>query len=141
MEFLYPVPERAHPPLGADGRWGIERGVVKGFIDVLFEHEGRTYVCDWKGDWLPDWGAPLLTAHCDRNYRTQAQLYTMAALRLLGIGGPEDFERRFGGVLYCFLRGMRADDATAGLYFRRPSWDDVCAWQAEMLTDAFWGWR
>jgi exodeoxyribonuclease V beta subunit len=150
MEFLYPIPERTHPLLGGAGSDGpaagdgrapfrIERGLVKGYIDFVFEHEGRVYVCDWKGDWLPAWDPARVAAHCDRNYAIQAHLYTLAALRLLGITGPADHERRFGGVLYCFLRGMRPDDPAAGVFFRRPAWDEVIAWQDEMLGQHFWG--
>jgi exodeoxyribonuclease V beta subunit len=141
MEFLYPIPERGHPLLGASEAaegWRIERGVVKGFIDLLFAHEDRVYVCDWKGDWLPSWEPAAVAAHAQRNYGTQARLYTLATLRLLGIDREAAYERRFGGVLYSFLRGMRTDDPTAGNDFHRPSWDEVLGWQREMLGDAFW---
>jgi exodeoxyribonuclease V beta subunit len=113
--------------------------VVKGFIDLLFEHDGRAYVCDWKGDWLPGWEAAPVAAHAERNYGTQARLYTLAALRWMGLDGREAYQARFGGVLYCFLRGMRADDDRAGVYFHRPSWEDVQGWEREMLGDRFWG--
>jgi exodeoxyribonuclease V beta subunit len=142
LEFLYPIPERSHPLLGTGEAalgWRIERGVVKGFIDLLFAHEERVYVCDWKGDWLPSWEPEPVSAHAQRNYGTQARLYTLATLRLLGVGGEEAYQRRFGGVLYCFLRGMRTDDPSAGIHFHRPSWDEVLGWQREMLGDAFWG--
>ena len=140
-EFLYPIPERGQPLLGelaGSERWRIERGVVKGFIDLLFAHEGRAYVCDWKGDWLPSWEPAGVAAHAERNYGVQARLYTLAALRLFGIDGEAAHEQRFGGVLYCFLRGMRGDDASAGVYFHRPTWAEVLGWQREMLGDAFW---
>jgi exodeoxyribonuclease V beta subunit len=148
MEFLYPIPEPAQPRLGAapppradDGRaaWRIERGVVKGYIDYLFEHEGRVYVCDWKGDALPDWSAERVAAHCERNYGIQARLYTLAALRLLGVWDEATYEARFGGVLYAFLRGMRPDDADAGVYFQRPAFAEVTAWEEALLDARFWG--
>jgi len=141
LEFLYPIPEADQPLLGAeggDGRWRIERGVVKGFVDLLFEHQGRAYVCDWKGDWLPSWEPAVVAAHAQRNYAIQARLYTMAALRFLGIDSEAAHRRRFGGVLYCFLRGMRPDDTGAGVHFHCPSWQEVLGWQREMLSDSFW---
>jgi exodeoxyribonuclease V beta subunit len=113
--------------------------LVKGFIDYLFEHEGRIYLCDWKGDWLPSWDADRVHGHCESNYAIQARLYTLAVLRLTGLNDCDSFERRFGGVLYCFLRGMRPDDEQAGTYFRRPDWQTVLNWQADMLGSAFWG--
>jgi len=146
VEFLYPIPEQHHPLLGQnvlaqqDGRtWSIERGLVKGFIDYLFEYQDRIYLCDWKGDWLPSWDSQWLSAHCEANYAIQARLYTLAVLRLAGLNDRAAFERRFGGVLYCFLRGMRPGDEAAGTYFRRPDWQTVLDWQAEMLGSEFWG--
>lgn len=148
VEFLFPIPERLQPLLGRAPTAGspdaapfrIERGVVKGFIDLLFNHHGRTYVCDWKGDALPDFDPVRLRAHCLRHYDVQARLYTIAALRLLDVRDPADYERRFGGVLFCFLRGMDATVASGtGTHFHRPSWAEVLAWQGAMLEDRFWG--
>jgi exodeoxyribonuclease V beta subunit len=146
IEFLYPIPEQGHPLLGQtalaqeDGRaWSIDRGLVKGFIDYLFEHEGRIYLCDWKGDWLPSWDSARLRAHCENNYEIQARLYTLAVLRLAGLNHRATFEQRFGGVLYCFLRGMQPGDEQTGIYFRSPDWQTVLSWQTEMLGSEFWG--
>jgi exodeoxyribonuclease V beta subunit len=141
-EFLYPIPEKGHPLLGGthDARpWSIERGLVKGFIDALFEHEGRIFLCDWKGDSLPSWAQERLDLHCQKNYDVQARLYTLAVLRLAGVRDRAAYEDRFGGVLYCFLRGLRADAPDTGIVFRRPEWDTVLAWQNEMLSGEFWG--
>jgi exodeoxyribonuclease V beta subunit len=146
IEFLYPIPEPDHPLLGQTGlaqendrTWSIERGLVKGFIDYLFEYQNRIYLCDWKGDWLPSWDSGRLQVHCESNYQIQARLYTLAVLRMAGLNHRATFERRFGGVLYCFLRGMRPGDEQAGIYFGRPDWRTVLDWQAEMLGGEFWG--
>jgi exodeoxyribonuclease V beta subunit len=134
MEFLYPIPEAAQLP----GEWRIERGVVKGFVDLLFEHQGRAYVCDWKGDWLPGWEAAAVAAHSERHYQTQVRLYTLATLRFLGITDQRAHDDRFGGVVYGYLRGMRQDDPAAGVHFQRPAWDEVQQWQRDMLGNGFW---
>jgi exodeoxyribonuclease V beta subunit len=149
MEFLYPIPASGHPAAaGGDGgaaavadapAWRIERGVVKGFIDYLFEHQGRVYVCDWKSDTLPSWDPATVAAHCERDYAIQAQVYSLAAVRLLDLRDAGAFDRCFGGVLYCFLRGMRAGDPDAGIYFHRPTWDDLRGWQRAMLDGRYWG--
>lgn len=145
LEFLYPLPERGQPLLGAMPSWQtdpprfrIERGLVKGFIDVLFEHQGRLYVCDWKGDWLPSWDGARLERHCAANYDLQARIYTLGTLRLFGIRGQAEYDERFGGVVYLFLRGRRADDPAAGVHFRRPPWDEILGWQEAMLERDFW---
>lgn len=141
MEFLFPIPERDHPLLARPSLPGtrpftIERGVVKGFIDFLFEHDGRTYVCDWKSDSLPDYTAEALAAHCQQSYEVQARIYTIAALRLVGIDTRTEFERRYGGVFFCFLRGLGED---GGIHHLRPDWDTVVAWEKDMLDSQFWG--
>lgn len=146
VEFLFPIPEVSHPLLArgslavGDGpAWPIERGVVRGFIDLLFEHAGKIYVCDWKSDTLPSYDPPALAEHCRQSYEVQARIYTMASLRFAGITGAADYERRFGGMVFCFLRGLSSDDDSGGLYFARPAWDTVVAWETAMLAPAFWG--
>jgi exodeoxyribonuclease V beta subunit len=93
LEFLYPVQTPAEP-----------RVFVRGFIDLLFEYDGRIYVLDWKSDALPDYSAPTLAAHVSEHYRVQADLYAVALARLLG---AENYARgrQLGGLIYWFLRG------------------------------------
>jgi exodeoxyribonuclease V beta subunit len=145
MEFLFPIPEKVHPllsrPLGPDGSrvWTIARGVVNGVIDFLFEYGDKVYLCDWKSDRLPDWGVRTLARHCDQNYDVQARIYTLATLRLLGITTSTTYANRFGGLLFCFLRGRQPEDADAGIYFSRPNWEEVVAWETSMVEDSFGG--
>jgi exodeoxyribonuclease V beta subunit len=64
------------------------------------------------------------------HYELQLQLYTLALVRLLGAGDEAAYDARFGGLLYCFVRGMRPDgDGTDGVYLRRPAWREVQAWE------------
>lgn len=147
MEFLFPIPAPTHPLLDQPTRsfgspaWSIERGVVKGFVDFLFEHAGRTYVCDWKSDTLPDYQAETVAAHCQQSYDIQARIYTMATLRLIGITTRAEFDRRYGGVFFCFLRGLagRGDGDDVGIHYLKPDWDQVLSWEREMLHPHFWG--
>ena len=48
LEFVHPIPERAHPALARvpAGELTLARGYVRGVIDLLFEHDGRTYFLD-----------------------------------------------------------------------------------------------
>ena len=134
MEFVFPIPEAAH-----HHHFTIERGVVKGYIDVLFEHAGKFYVCDWKGDRLPAWQGEILERHCQAHYAVQAQLYTVAALRLFGVDDAATYQARFGGIVYVFLRGLLAEEGGSGIYFERPTYGEVLAWQREMLSERYWG--
>jgi exodeoxyribonuclease V beta subunit len=145
MEFLFPIPEQAHPRLAhtllarGEAAWKVERGVVKGFIDFLFEHDGKVFVCDWKSDHLSRWDRDTVARHCQQNYDVQARIYTMAVVRLCGITTRADWERRFGGILFCFLRGLQPDDDSAGIHFRKPSWEEIQSWETDMLGRDFWG--
>ncbi|HEY0707579.1 MAG TPA: hypothetical protein VGG33_12330, partial [Polyangia bacterium] len=141
LEFLYPIPEVGHRLLGLSGladaddrKFHIGRGLIKGYIDLLFEHEGRVYLCDWKGDWLPGWSAAEVAAHVDVNYALQAQLYTLGVLRFLGIESEADFHARFGGVIYAFVRGMSAEQPGRGVHFVAPTFNDVLVWQDQLLA-------
>jgi exodeoxyribonuclease V beta subunit len=142
VEFLYPIPEASHPRLGGSAlpgaRYGIERGCVRGFIDLVFEHEGRVYFADWKSDLLPRYDAASVAEHVRAHYAIQEQLYTLAVVRMLGIQSEAQYEARFGGSLYCFLRGM-GTDVGAGGYVARASWQQVCAWEEALLHNQDWG--
>jgi exodeoxyribonuclease V beta subunit len=145
MEFLFPIPERAHPLLSqakadaSEPPWKVERGAVKGFVDLLFEHDGCVFVCDWKSDDLPRFDRDTLARHCHENYDVQARIYTIATLRMCGITTLTDYTQRFGGVVYCFLRGQSQQDDCAGIHFFKPAWEDILAWETEMLGQQFWG--
>jgi exodeoxyribonuclease V beta subunit len=150
VEFLFPMPETSHPLLSRPqaGTWSVGRGVVKGFVDLLFEHDGRVFVCDWKSDNLPRFDGDTLARHCEQNYDVQARIYTIAALRLCDIRTPADCARRFGGVVFCFLRGLdsrrdadpdKSADTSAGIHFLQPTWRDILSWETDMLGQRFWG--
>lgn len=112
---------------------GIERprlatsylnGMLKGFIDLVFEHQGRYYVLDWKSNRLgPDDSAytpeAMRAAIAERRYDLQYVLYLLALHRQLRARLPDyDYDRHLGGAIYVFLRGGQA--ASQGLFMDRP---------------------
>jgi exodeoxyribonuclease V beta subunit len=137
MEFLFPIPEQDHRLLCAaagEERWKIDRGVLVGFVDFVFSHGGRTYFADWKSDLLRSYDCATVATHVASNYRLQAQIYTVGVLRLLGIRDESEYERRFGGLLYLFIRGITpGGDGKSGVYFHRPAWSDVVRYEAELM--------
>ncbi|MFO0661771.1 MAG: PD-(D/E)XK nuclease family protein [Polyangiaceae bacterium] len=144
MELLFPIPERDHPLLSFasqwDGRkWSIERGLLKGYVDLVFEHDGLVYFADWKSDSLADFGYEHLKYHVSKSYGLQAAIYSLGISRVLGVKTEGDYESRFGGLLYVFLRGMGADKDNQGMYFARPSWKDLLNYEEQLRTTAFWG--
>jgi len=130
VEFTFPIPE-GDWPLGShpQGAFRIERGWVKGFIDLMFEFDGKVYFADWKSDTLDDYGPALLDIHVANNYGTQASLYGLAVSRMLRLHDKESYDQRFGGYLYLFLRGMGAG---SGVYARRPEFQDLCDYETSL---------
>ncbi|EXI78369.1 MAG: Exodeoxyribonuclease V beta chain [Candidatus Accumulibacter appositus] len=99
-------------------------GMLKGFMDLLFEHQGRYYVADYKSNWLgPDdaayTAAAMRAAILHARYDLQYVLYLLALHRLLKSRLPDyDYDRHVGGAVYLFLRGAYAP--SQGLHFERP---------------------
>jgi exodeoxyribonuclease V beta subunit len=121
MEFLFPFPAAAGGP---------RRGYVKGFVDVIFEHEGRSYFGDWKTDRLASWDAATVDAHVEANYALQERLYALALVRMLGVSDAAGYEARFGGTLYVFVRGLGS--SAGAVRSRRPGFDEIERWQREL---------
>jgi exodeoxyribonuclease V beta subunit len=124
MEFLFPFPDAAG---------GARRGYVKGYVDAVFEHEGRTYLIDWKTDRLPSWEAAAVEAHVAANYALQERLYALALLRALGVHDEATHEQRFGGTLYVFLRGLAGPGSPVRA--RRPAFAELVAWEDQLTGE------
>ncbi len=98
--------------IGRALRFRPAEGMVRGFMDMVFEHNGRFYLVDWKsnhlGNRIEDYGREALKeAMVQKLYPLQYLLYTVAlntylSLRVRGY----DYTTHFGGVLYMFLRGV-----------------------------------
>jgi exodeoxyribonuclease V beta subunit len=129
MDFAFAVPGSAHATDPA-GRAGPLHAMVRGSIDLAFEHAGATYFVDWKSDSLPSYAPETLGRHVHDHYETQARLYAVAIVKLLGEKTRAHHEARFGGMLYCFLRGL--DARGHGVWAARPSWEDVQQWEREL---------
>lgn len=110
----------ARPPLLP----GQLNGMVKGFIDLVFEHEGRFHVLDYKSNWLGASdeayrGETMQAAVLAHRYELQYLFYLLALHRLLKVRLPDyDYDRHVGGALYLFLRGSGAP--SRGVFAARP---------------------
>ncbi|CAM2153760.1 RecBCD enzyme subunit RecB [Pararobbsia alpina] len=99
-------------------------GMLKGFMDLVFEHGGRYYVADYKSNWLgPDDGAysyeRMRTQILHSRYELQYVLYLFALHRLLRARLPDyDYDEHIGGAVYVFVRGIGAP--TQGIHVERP---------------------
>ncbi|WP_424407814.1 exodeoxyribonuclease V subunit beta [Pasteurella sp. PK-2025] len=105
-------------------REGIQ-GMMRGFIDLVFRHDGKYYLLDYKsnklGGSLQDYATEkLATTMQTQHYDWQYLFYTVALHRYLRERDPHYcYEQHFGGVIYPFLRGMQGK-AGYGVYFTRP---------------------
>ncbi|WP_176291974.1 exodeoxyribonuclease V subunit beta [Vibrio natriegens] len=139
MEFLLPIEVlsapalnrviQRHDPLSAKaGDLGFQtvQGMLKGFIDLVFEHQGKYYVLDWKSNHLGDdvmhyHGEALKSAMADHRYDLQYQIYALALHRFLRSRVANyQYDQHFGGVYYLFLRGMDGQ-SDHGIFSAKPT--------------------
>ena len=111
------------------------KGMMHGFIDLVFEQNGKYYVCDYKsshlGDDFTDYNHHALRNNIEKNhYDLQYLIYSLALHRYLQQNVTDyDAELNFGGIYYLYLRGMTNDVkySGAGVYFRKISLDELTA--------------
>ncbi|MDA1161019.1 MAG: UvrD-helicase domain-containing protein, partial [Planctomycetota bacterium] len=117
------------------------QGFLAGFVDLVFEANGKWFVADYKTNYLgpnvSDYSTERLEAAMfQHDYLLQAGLYSVAAGRLLEQRLPTfNLATDFGGVVYLFLRGFPTDGPPrAGVWHHRPDASFVKA-----LSDALDG--
>ncbi len=111
--------------------FGSLQGYLRGFIDLVFEHQGRFHVLDWKSNHLGmhrrDYeSAQLEQAMTAHGYHLQALLYVLALHRYLAGRMPHyAYDTHMGEVCYLFVRGVRPtwrlpDGRACGVHATRP---------------------
>ncbi|MGD9003669.1 MAG: exodeoxyribonuclease V subunit beta [Desulfobacterales bacterium] len=102
-------------------------GFMKGYMDLVLQHQERFFLLDWKSNYL----GPTID-HYRRDvlgdvmrtefYVLQYHLYVLALCQYLRLRNPAfRYESDFGGVVYVFIRGIdqrRSPDS--GIYCDRP---------------------
>jgi exodeoxyribonuclease V beta subunit len=104
-------------------------GFLKGFVDLVVQHDGRFFIADYKSNFLgghaDDYHHERLPGiMADSNYVIQYHLYTVALHRYLQyrLGDAYDYDTHFGGVRYLFVRGIRQETSPDyGVFADRPS--------------------
>lgn len=143
MEFLMKI-EQSGSALVDSALFSMEKGYLKGFIDLIFEWEGKIYILDWKsssspyGDSLesyrPEYCRKIMEHH---HYRLQYLIYLSAVERLFGsnVSTIEQrkkwYEEKFGGAFYIFCRGVDPSEQNGGIFFERPDWDEYYSFNQE----------
>ncbi len=103
------------------------RGFMRGFIDLVFEFDGRYYLVDWKSNYL---GSDIENYRRDKLidsilsgfYFLQYHIYCLALHLYLERRLPGyQYENHFGGAFYVFLRGVRENLGPGyGIYHDLP---------------------
>ncbi len=161
LEFFFPLRLVSSPRLGeALARHGVfsggvdtiaahagklqfkaVKGMLMGFIDMVFEREGKYYLVDWKsnhlGNTIENYGQEAMKDAMGNNlYALQYLLYTVALNRYLSLRVKNyRYATHFGGVIYVFLRGasMEMGDTT-GFCRDRPS-EELILELTQLLID------
>ncbi len=124
-------------------------GILKGFIDLVYEVDGQYFVADYKSNHLG--GAPeyyeqhqLRQAMEAHDYHLQGVIYTLALHRWLKQRLQHyDYDQHVGGAVYLFLRGMNPDIAGSGVYYFKPdkvlitALDDLFSGQVVASTENY----
>lgn len=132
LKFWFPV--QAYPrlctALGLPHMGGRHaQGLMTGAMDLVFRHEGRFYIVDYKSNHLGGQtaytDAAMQASMTQHQYQVQYRIYTLALHRLLRsrLAGYA-YERDFGGVYYLFVRGMRPGSGQ-GIFHVRPEIGDI----------------
>lgn len=110
IEFLYP---------------SDTNDFVKGVIDLIFYHNDRYYIVDWKSNWLGPSKENYSNSYLEESmaanhYFLQAEIYTNALKKYLNLFDKRPFHDIFGGCLYLFLRGLSSNDSSSGIFYIPP---------------------
>ena len=107
----------------------VLHGMLKGFADLVFEHEGRYWVLDYKSNALgpgdASYSQALMSAGmAEHRYEIQGSIYLLALHRLLRARLGEAYApaTQLGGAVFMFLRGI-ANPVTRGCWVLAPDLD------------------
>lgn len=126
------------------------KGMLKGFIDLVFEHQGQFFVADYKSNHLGDGPSQyhfqaMQLQMFDHKYDIQLLIYTLALHRYLQSRlAHYDYDQHIGGAYYLFIRGMSGqcnelDSSSLGVYYFKPPFEDVLALESILLSPALAG--
>ncbi|MFL5240846.1 MAG: UvrD-helicase domain-containing protein [Gemmataceae bacterium] len=127
MEFYFPQQDQ---PVNAKI---VREEFITGFMDLVVRKERRYFLVDWKTNYLPGGYSPdgARQSMIDSNYILQYRLYVQALHRWLKLrmGKAFDWTRNFGGVYYLYLRGLNGINEDNGVFFHRPTAEDMAGIQ------------
>jgi exodeoxyribonuclease V beta subunit len=119
-------------------------GFMKGYMDLVFEHQNQFYLVDWKSNYLgptiADYRHDALHHTMQENYYIlQYHLYILALSQYLGLRKPGfRYKSDFGGVFYIFIRGIDSRrDPEFGIFYDLPKPELVNALGKALIPDFY----
>ncbi len=116
-------------------------GLLTGRIDLLFCHQQRYFIVDYKSNALPGYSpSHLAESISTQEYDLQYVLYSVALHRFMlhKFADDYDYDKHVGGVRYLYARGMQAG-TSEGIYCDRPCFSMIK--QLDLCFDASRGGR
>ena len=108
----------------------ISGGFLNGALDLLFRHQGKFYIADWKSNRINGRTSGFSESGvtdemADHTYYLQYLIYTVAVMKYLALHlqhpvSEAEYEELFGGVYYFFMRGVDSAVPGQGVFFARP---------------------
>jgi exodeoxyribonuclease V beta subunit len=108
---------------------------MRGFIDLIFCHNSKYYIIDWKtnnlGNHYDDYSYENLAKSMTESlYCLQYYIYTVALHKYLKNRISDyDYNAHFGGVFYLYIRGIHPNEEGKGIYYDKPPFpliEDLC---------------
>ena len=68
------------------------------------------------------------------HYFLQIIIYSLALIKWYKIYDESEFESKFGGMFYIFLRGVPHGQ---GIYFKKPTWQEMIEFEKRLNSWAY----
>ncbi len=110
----------------------VEKGFLKGFIDLIFIYNETLFIADWKSTTIKgpeefsNYSSERVEASMiEHNYHLQGLIYTVALYLHLHKTKPDfNYSKDIGGYFYFYVRGM-SPDSQNGISFYKPLESEV----------------
>jgi len=143
--FAFDKAGRPFPRDVATQNPALHGGWILGFMDLLFCHESKYYIADWKSNLIAnrDYSLESIKRNMDEHrYDIQYKVYALALHWWLSQRVADyDPIKHFGGIIYVYLRGTRAGESS-GIWMTKPTlhelqyeWPDFVADQLSGLRE------
>ena len=117
-------------------------GFLNGAIDLIFLHNNKYYIADWKstslGDSIEKYNMAMIRAAMDEHdYHLQYMIYTIALIKFLKNQKKDfDYKTDFGGIYYFFVRGMdeKYSKEQNGIFYFKPSYEEFLSFYNDLAV-------